>query len=62
MPESITEANAFLQKNNLLPSDNLEPRVVNNTAVIFTRSGERIGEWKTYVVIYPQRMDRIAGI
>lgn len=52
--QAITQANTFLQKNNLLPSDNLEPRVVNNTAVIFTRSGDRISEWKTNVVIYPQ--------
>jgi len=37
-----------------MPSKDLEPRVVNNTGVSFTRSGERISESKTNVVIYPQ--------
>jgi hypothetical protein len=52
--QSISEANTFLQKNNLVPSGDLEPRVVNNMGVSFTRSGERVSEWKTNVVIYPQ--------
>jgi len=52
--QSISAANTFLRKNNLLSSENLEPRVVNNRVLSFTRSGDYIGEWKTNVVVYPQ--------
>ncbi len=55
--QSISVANTFLQENNLLPSKNPEPRVVNITAVSFSGTGERIGERKTYIVIYPQLID-----
>ena len=52
--QSIIYAKEFLQKNNMVSSNNLKPRVVNNRGIIFASSGESIGEWKTNVVIYHQ--------
>ncbi|OPX63225.1 MAG: PKD domain protein [Methanoregula sp. PtaB.Bin085] len=55
--KSIEAVNRFLQDNNLLPLNSLEPAVVNNVGESISSTGERQISWKTNVISYPQMID-----
>jgi len=53
----ISAVNTFMQKNNLLHSGNVTPRVVNNPIKIYSLSDKRVSERQRYTVIYTQMID-----